>query len=60
MAAYAEAAVDQDRVTKIEMVIVYKGEDGLIYERPLNGDGPSVLRDPASKPAAQIELNEMI
>jgi len=49
VAAYAEAAVEPDRITKIEMVIVSKGEDGLIYEHPLNGDGPAVLRNPDQK-----------
>jgi transposase InsO family protein len=60
LAAYADAANDQNRVTKIEMVIVPRGEDGLLEERPMNGDGPSRLRDPASQPAAQIELDERI
>ena len=60
VAAYADAATDTSRVTKIEMVIVSKGEDGLIYERPMNGDGPARLRDPNSQPAGQIILDESI
>lgn len=44
VAAYAEVP-SNDTVRKIEMVIVYKGDDGRIYERPLNGDGPAKLRD---------------
>lgn len=60
VAAYAEASTDQSKLTKIEMVIVYKGEDGLIYERPIIGDGAARLRDPASKASAQIEFDERI
>ncbi len=44
--AYAEAAEEPDRVSKIDIVIVSKGEDGLIYETPLNGSGPVRLRNP--------------
>jgi P27 family predicted phage terminase small subunit len=57
VAAYAECAEDPEQVTKIEMVIVYKGEDGLIYERPINGDGPPILRDPDQKALNVIELD---
>ena len=60
VAAYADAATDTSRVTKIEMVIVSRGEDGLMYERPMNGDGPARLRDPNLRPVAQIELDERI
>jgi len=31
-------------VNKIERVIVYQGDDGLMYEKPLDGNGPAVLR----------------
>jgi P27 family predicted phage terminase small subunit len=55
VAAYAETPAD--KVSKIEMVIVYKGEDGLTYERPLNGKGPAVLRDPDREPVRTIDLD---
>ncbi len=55
VAAYAE--VPNDPVRKIEMVIVYKGDDGQIYEKPLNGEGPAKLRDPASQPAETYLLS---
>ncbi len=57
VAAFAEVAAEPDRITKIEMVIVHRGEDGLIYETPMNGEGPAVLRDPAARPASQILLD---
>ncbi len=57
VAAYADAATDANQVTKIELVMVYKGADGLIYEKPMNREGPARLRDPASRPASQIELD---
>ena len=57
VAAYADAATDANQVTKIELVMVYKGADGLIYEKPMNREGPARLRDPALRPASQIELD---
>ena len=55
VSAYAE--VGTAPVKKIEMVIVYKGADGQFYEKPLNGDGPAVLRDPASRPVQTYEIS---
>ncbi len=54
--AYAEAAEEPDRVSKIDIVIVSKGEDGLIYESPLNGNGPVRLRNPDQTALATDEL----
>lgn len=56
VAAYAEVPSD-DTVRKIEMVIVYKGDDGRIYERPLNNDGPARLREPDSKAIDTYEIS---
>jgi P27 family predicted phage terminase small subunit len=47
VAAFAEAAVAP--VNKIEFVVVYEAADGKRYEKPLNGDGPAMLHDPASR-----------
>ena len=43
--AYAE--VTATPINKIERLIVYTCDD-VIYQRPLNNDGPEVLHDPSS------------
>lgn len=53
----AYTRVQADPIRKIEMVMVYRGEDGLTYEKPMNGDGPAVLRKPASPHDGQILLD---
>lgn len=50
VAAYAEAARKADPVERIEMVLVWKGEDGITYERPMDGSGPAVPHDPDREP----------
>jgi P27 family predicted phage terminase small subunit len=40
------ATVNDDRVDTIAMVVVYKGEDGLRYQRPVDGSGPPRLYEP--------------
>lgn len=54
VAAYSEPV--PDTVSKIEMVIVYKGDDGRVYEKPLNGEGPARLRDPETQPLQTYQL----
>lgn len=56
VAAYAEVPSD-DAVRKIEIVIVYKGDNGRIYERPLNGDGPATLRDPDAQAIETYQIS---
>ena len=44
--AYAQAAAEEERVDRVEMVLVWKGEDGVTYERPMDGSRPAVSHDP--------------
>lgn len=44
--AYAEAERADDRVDRVEMVFVWKGQDGVTYEAPLDGSRPAVPHDP--------------
>lgn len=45
VAALAMPVAD-DPVNKVAFVVVYKGEDGLRYERPVDGSGPARLYQP--------------
>ena len=55
--AYADAATAEERVDRIEMVVVWKGEDGINYEQPLDGSGPKVPHDPDREPVRRNHLN---
>jgi len=44
--AYAQSAAEEERVDRVEMVLVWKGEDGVTYERPMDGSRPAVSHDP--------------
>lgn len=57
IAVCRDAATAEDRVDRIEMVVVWKGEDGVTYERPMDGSGPAVPHDP-ERPAARRQMLE--
>lgn len=46
IAAYAEAEVVDDKVDKIEFVIVYQDKDGNRIEKPVDNTRPGILKDP--------------
>ena len=53
----AQAQAEAERITRIERVIVYKGTEGLFYEKPLDGEGQEVRHDPASEPVSTLYLD---
>jgi P27 family predicted phage terminase small subunit len=50
-------AAERDRVDRVEMVLVWKGQDGITYERPLDGSGPAAPLDP-DRPVSRQHLIE--
>lgn len=57
VAAYAEADASVEKVDRIEMVVVWRGEDGKMYERPLTEDGTTVLHNPSTEAVATRYLD---
>ena len=55
--AHADALKAEDRVERVEMVFVWKGADGVIYEQPMDGSGPKVPHDPDREPVRRNLLN---
>ena len=54
--AYAEASAADDQVDRIEMVVVWKGLDGVTYEAPMDGSRPAVPHDPDREPIRRERL----
>lgn len=53
----AQAQAEAERVTRIQRVIVYRGKEGLFYEKPLDGEGPEVRHDPVNEPISTSYLD---
>lgn len=41
---------DDAKIDKVEIVVVWKGDDGVIYERPLDNSRQPVVYDPSREP----------
>ena len=51
------AQVHTEPVRTIELVVGYRRQEGLAYEKPMNSDGPAVLGGPAAHLEGQILLD---
>lgn len=46
------------KVDKVEFVVVWTGDDGITYERPIDQSRPAIVHDPANEPASRDILSE--
>ena len=49
-----------EKVDRIEMVLVWRGEDGKTWERPMDGEGPAVPYNPDRKAIGTRELDDRV
>jgi hypothetical protein len=57
VAAFAEAAKQGERVDRVEMVFVWKGDDGMTYEKPIDGSGPAIPHNAGQEPMSRHYLD---